>query len=62
MEKEERRQKRIRNRINSLLFSGFGAFAIVRDMEGKITDNTIKIRDKTLEDINKEIDKLIIIK
>jgi hypothetical protein len=41
-------------KIESLLYAGFGAFAIVISMEnGKVTDNSIKIRDKTVTDIIK---------
>ncbi len=41
-------------KIENMLFAGFGAFAIMLSMEqGRVTDSVIKIRDKTVNDIIK---------
>lgn len=43
-----------RDKIDTLIHAGFGAFAIVISMhKGYLTDHAIKIRDKTSDDIMK---------
>lgn len=46
------------DKIYNILHAGFGAFGIVISMEnGRVTDNAIKIRDKTVNDVMKLLGK-----
>lgn len=40
-------------KIETILAGGLGAITMVAIMEGHVTDNVIKIRDKTIQDIMK---------
>ena len=40
-----------KDKVETLLYAGFGAIAMVVAMEGKVDDKAIKIRDKCIKEI-----------